>query len=148
MCEICRYKCAYSPPPARLWKTGGVMHASHHFSASATFGVVAKVQKGTMTVIANTAKYVMNFEFLFRHKIESGKSPVAPLAPIFPRLQLLSFKSFTILLLLSRELKTHTVFTQNDLNVQVLQGRTYKVSANQCTPPHPLLHQLAYVVIN
>lgn len=47
-----------------------------------------------MTVITNTSKYVMNFEFLFRHKIESGKSPVAPLAPIFPRLQPLLLQEF------------------------------------------------------
>lgn len=47
-----------------------------------------------MTVIANTSKYVMNFEFLFRHKIESGESPVAPLAPIFPRLPPLLLQEF------------------------------------------------------
>lgn len=68
-----------------------------------------------MTVITNTSKYVMNFEFLFRHKIESGKFPVAPPTPIFPHLQPLLLREFHHFASVESRVKTHTVFTQNDL---------------------------------
>lgn len=90
--------------------TGGVAPSSLRFSASATFESVVEVQRGRL-LWSLPHKCVMNFEFLFRHKMESLKSPVAPLAPIFLTCNLFSFKSFTILLLLSQELKTQTVFT-------------------------------------
>lgn len=82
-------------PRARLWETGGVVPSLLRFSASATFESVVEVQRGR-SLSSLPHKYVMNFGFLFRHKIESLKSPVDPMAPIFLTCNLFSFKSFTI----------------------------------------------------